>query len=171
MPLDLSTMRLTCDQVFAAADAKIPYLIQDYIPTATVGAMIGDWGVGKSPFALQMMLSMVTAVTFLGRYPIIRQGLKVLYIDIENNANQFKFVVSRLQAFLNLNSLPGKELTMIGDAYSPRPELVHANASLEGLVKDAIRQDPPDFVVIDPLRGFNPEVEKSNDSAALFIHK
>jgi len=36
----------------------IPYLMEDFIPSQSLGIFVGNWGIGKSPFAMQMQLSL-----------------------------------------------------------------------------------------------------------------
>src|SRR4051812_41905947 len=57
------------------------YLIEGLIPERSLGLLVGDSGLGKSPLGYQMALCVAANVPFLGSRV---QQSPVLYMDFEN---------------------------------------------------------------------------------------
>ena len=72
-------------QLEKVAKKKRHYLVEGYIPEKSIGILVGEWGIGKSPFALQLLIEMAIGNRhFLGRYATSETPLKTLYVDLEN---------------------------------------------------------------------------------------
>ncbi|MBZ5500531.1 MAG: AAA family ATPase [Acidobacteriia bacterium] len=41
------------------------FIVEDLIPTKSVGILVAEWGTGKSPLAMQLQLSVMSGVKFL----------------------------------------------------------------------------------------------------------
>ncbi len=163
----MSLGKLTYNGLIDIASGPIPFLLEDYIPAKSIGFLVGEWGSGKSPFALQLQLSMAANVPFLGKYKPTKENIKCLYVDLENGAGPVLSILASLGGHLGLNSIPNN-----WEVYSPNygikvPELERLTE--DKYVKELIRREPPDFIIIDPLRMYKPDAESKNSEAAAMI--
>ena len=127
------------------------YLIEGIMPDRSLGVMIGDSGLGKSPLLYQMALSVAAKVPFLGQP--VRQG-RVLYLDFENGLAQVDEMISRLTQHLGLEKAPE-------DLYLWNFNDISSEYSRHTALK-MIREFKPKLVIIDSLTGYHPEIEEKN---------
>jgi AAA domain len=125
-------------------------IIEDMIQEETVNILVGDSGLGKSPLLVQMALCVAAGIPFLNL--VTRPG-PVLYIDYENSVLDLTKIVNSLLLHLNLEDSPEN----FG--------ILHYPATTADVLA-AIREMKPILVIIDALRGFDPNAEKDNTSAA-----
>ena len=70
-------------RVVSIANKRKRYLVGDYIPDRSVGILVGGWGIGKSPFALQLQMALaIGGIKFLGRYECPKEPKRTLYVDL-----------------------------------------------------------------------------------------
>jgi RecA-family ATPase len=80
------------------------YLIDGLIPERSLGILVGDSGLGKSPLAYQMGICVATGIPFLG---LPTQKSRVLYLDFENGLQDVNGIITQLSTYLGLNEPPG----------------------------------------------------------------
>src|ERR1051326_4918169 len=160
--------KFVLDDLERVAETTTPYLLTDYIPTASIGILVGEWGIGKSPFALQMQLSMATGRPFMGRWLPAKDRIRCLYIDMENGPRALLKVLTVLRKHIGAPDMGAFE--MYSPNYIPREPGLE-NISEYHYILHLIKKDPVDFVIIDPLRLFQPQAEAKNSEAAAMIQK
>ena len=157
-------------QLREIAKNKQPYLVQDYIPPRSVGMLVGEWGIGKSPFAQQLQMTMAIGggASFLERYKCPDEPCRTLYVDFENGPEVTDDLIRSLSGFLGQ-----KEPPPTWETYSPNYSKVTASdAKYEedhARIERIIKEGEYAFVIIDPLRMFSPEAEGKNTDAARVI--
>ena len=131
-------------------------------PECSLGLIVGDSGLGKSPLAYQMSMCVASGTPFLGEAV---QKMRVLFLDFENGSQDVNYIIEQLTKHLGLPAAP--------------PELVlwNVNDCLPtwggtgdtGL--DLIRDVKPGLVFIDPVSALYPDIEKSNTDATTIYQK
>jgi hypothetical protein len=156
-------------QLEEIASTKTPCLYEGFIPEKGIGALIGEWGIGKSPFAIQLQLSLAAGIPFLNRYKPATQGrvIKTLYVDLENGAHSVRNIVQTISTYLELPEPPAS-WEVYSPYYTPKPD-AKKSWSEEQYLRDLLSEDHYDFVIIDPLRMFKPDAESKNPVAAQML--
>ena len=125
------------------------------------GKMIiaGPPGVGKSNLALDLARALVSGKRWLGRFPIPKQGCRVLYVDLEMGGRS-------LQRRLRKLKIQGAALSSLHIFRFPYLR-VEEEAGYTGL-HNALRDCRPDVVIIDPFRNVHGlDENNSNEMAAV----
>jgi hypothetical protein len=136
------------------------YLIDGLIPDRSLGILVGDSGLGKSPLLYQMAVCVACGLPFLGH--AVRQG-HVLCLDFENGLGQVHDIIAGLSAYLGVAGVPSNlHLWNFNDCSERYGE--HGHAAF-----DMIRDIKPSLVIADALTGLYPEIEKDNWSAVKAI--
>jgi len=78
-------------------------LIAGLIPARSLGIVVGDSGVGKSPLLYQAAICVSSGIPFLGR--AVLSG-PVLYLDFENGLGDVDYMTGRLSDHLGLAGAP-----------------------------------------------------------------
>jgi hypothetical protein len=134
------------------------YLVEGIIPARSIGLVVGDSGLGKSPLLYQLGICVAAGVPFLGRP--VRQG-PTLYLDYENGLGDSLEIVRRVTTHLRLESPP--EAFYIWNFNDSS-----ASFGTEGhTVMDMIKFARPTLVIIDSLSAFRPEIEDKPSSVTL----
>jgi hypothetical protein len=129
------------------------YIVEGLIPADDVHVAVGDSGLGKTPWAYQLGLCVVTGTTFLGH--AVKQG-RVLYYDLENGREEILEVGRSLCGFLGISSFP-PDFLVLRDEGNPVQ------------LRDAIQEYAPVLVIVDTLRAFRPRAESKNEEMASFL--
>lgn len=129
------------------------FLIGGLIPQRSLGIVVGDSGIGKSPLLYQAAICITAGIPFLGRP--VSQG-RVLYLDFENGLGDVDDLVARLSRHLGLAEVPEDLLLWNYNDASPRWE----PRQLACMVREA----KPSWVVIDSLGAFAPEIEEKSSN-------
>jgi hypothetical protein len=138
-PLDVDRL---CDQQHSNGSG----LVAGLIAHSSVSVLSGDSGLGKSPLAYQLGLSVAAGVPFVEMKT--QQGI-VVYADFENSIEQSREVREQLVEFLGLAKPPENFILWTPDSgYS---------LDLEGICQDV----QPTLVIVDSLRSHSPTFEKS----------
>jgi hypothetical protein len=132
------------------------FLIDGLFPERTLGIVVGDSGLGKSPLLYQAALCVAVGVPFLGRE--VRRG-RVLYLDFENSVGQSHGLVSRLARHLRVSEEPENMLVWNYNDCSPKWSQPGHTAL------DMIREVKPALAIIDSLGSYDPELEEKNSNA------
>jgi hypothetical protein len=148
---------------------KQPFLLQDHIARNSITLMVGDSGLGKSPFNYELGICIASGLPFLGIQTV--QG-RVLYLDYEDDINQMILLAETISHKLGL---PGPPDTF--QFWSP------AMSESESDPLKLIRVFRPDLTIIDTISAAYPKAEIQNDSvtdlynecretdsAVLFVH-
>lgn len=131
-----------------------PWLIDGWFREKSLNLLVGDSGLGKTPFSLQMGIAVAAGLNFLGRGA--RHG-RVLHLDGENGSADVSAMLERLARFIGLERPPETLLTWnLNDAM-----LSPTEALLEKLIEAA----RPDFLIVDPIYMFFPALEKDASAA------
>jgi len=127
------------------------HIVENLIAPCSVNLLVGDSGIGKSPFAYQMGLTAATGAPFLG---LPTKFSKVLYLDYENQFADVDSILTQQCRHLGLNAIPARFLlwTLAAD-----PE--------QEIVEQVIDNFAADLVIIDCLRTFNPLMETESSKA------
>jgi KaiC/GvpD/RAD55 family RecA-like ATPase len=146
------------------------HLIDGMIPPGTVSILVGDSGIGKTPLAYQLALSLAAGVPFLG-LPVKRS--RVLLVDFENSLRDAHWMLEQLRKHLRLATYPDNFLLWPAHLAPQDPgapfRMVEKQLNRNGMnpgVSQVIRMLAPDLVIVDSLRSFNPEMERDNAVAA-----
>lgn len=132
------------------------YVIEGLIPERSLGLLVGDSGLGKSPLAYQMGVCVAAGIPFLG---LPTQMGRVLYLDFENGLQDVNDLLLRLATYLGLSALP-RDLALWNINHSSQDWGGQGHTALE-----MIRDLKPALVFMDPISAPYPDVEMKNDGA------
>jgi hypothetical protein len=121
-------------------------LVEGFIDGRSISLLIGDSGLGKSPLAYQLGLSVAAGVPFLGLG--VQQG-RVVYADHENGLPSGRDLRDNVVKFLRLEEPPK-------DFFS---WYVESGKAFE--LENIVREVRPKLVIIDSLRAFDPSFEQT----------
>ena len=159
----------TWKQVVSIANKRKRYLVADYIPDRSLGILVGGWGIGKSPFALQLQMALAIGGTkFLDRYECPKEPQRTLYVDFENSPSKIADLTSRFATFYGREEPPPTWNTYSPNYSKIRPADARV-VSEYSFILDIAQEGMYDFIIIDPLRMFSPDAEGSNPDGARVI--
>ena len=143
-------------------DAKKPFQVEGLLRPQTVNLLVGDSGLGKTPLAIQLGVSIAAGLPVFGRS--VRKG-RVLYCDAESGKTEFCECLAGVSRFLGLSEPPSDF-----HVWSPNWEVgVPSESSWQtpgSELKQRVDAVKPALVVVDALRTFWPEAEAKNPQAA-----
>ena len=147
------------------------YLVEGLIPEGVLGIVVGDWGIGKSPLMVQLLLAVSAGLTtFLSRYPITCGAVPTLYVDLENLVGPMATLGERLSSHLGLEGTP--ELARIySPNYTHRQHGDPMNMLGSQYIQNRIKDGGFKLIVIDPLRLYDPDAESKNKHAVEMIRR
>lgn len=142
---------------------EVAFIVEDFIPTKSVGILVAEWGIGKSPLAIQLQLSIMTGVKFLGMFAITKPG-QALFVDLEGSKVPTREVAVTLSHYIGADrAYTG--VMVYGANYSD--ELGHGNIEY---LQEMVRACKPKLVIIDPIRVFDKNAQQGNDNAVELIN-
>jgi hypothetical protein len=135
-------------------------IIETFISARNVDALIGDSGLGKTPFATQLGLCVAAGIPFLG---MRTHRAVVLYVDYENGGRPYANLLDRLAQFLGLPKVPDNFRHMQDGA----------KRNVQYAIKELHAEFPdlPIVVILDTMRGYDPKMEGKNENASDEIAK
>lgn len=136
------------------------YVIDGLIPERSLGLLVGDSGLGKSPLAYQMAICVAAGIPFLGRPT---QQTRVLFLDFENGLHDVNSLVTSLSAHLGLAAPPDNLL--LWNINDSKPGWFGLQAF------DLIRDAKPGLVFMDPISAVYPKAEHDNIQATMFYQE
>jgi len=158
---------LTHSQLLRKASASVRYLVSDLILSGSLGILIGQWGLGKTPFAVQLGLTLAAGCpTFLGRYSTVAEPVPTLYFDFENGAAKMAELAKTISSFMKLDKVPDEFRV-----FNPGISTKLPPRDMFGYLSEMITNCRFRFVIIDPLRMLDPTAEDKNALAAQFIQR
>lgn len=148
------------------SEAKRAYLVEGLLRVRTVNLLVGDSGLGKTPFAIQLGICIAAGIPLFNLR--VQKG-PVLYCDAESGRPEFAETLGVISHFQGLCEPPPDF-----HIWSPNWEIdvpPHQTASMSrGLqLLDRVKEVRPSFVVVDALRTFWTEAETKNHAAAEMI--
>lgn len=132
-------------------NAPRSFIVDNLIAEQSTNIAVGDSGLGKSPWVYQLSLAVCHGIPFHGMST--RRG-RVIYCDLENSQIEIEKLVKTQSAFLGQGE-PWDQLISVTEG-----------ADLEKLDAYAAELKPA-LVVIDPLRMWQPDAEKTEISSRL----
>lgn len=156
-------------QIKKKRDAYKNDFIQGFIPRRSLGIMVGEWGLGKSPFGIQMAICAAVGIPFLGMN--VSKKCRVLYVDFENSAKGFCNIVEGLCKHLQLDPRNLEDnFYSWGLNYSDDPrDSSLLMKTVKERVKQMVQSLEPDIVIVDPLRIYDSRAESKNEFAAEMV--
>jgi hypothetical protein len=136
-----------------AKEAKKQFVVEGLISAGSVGIVVGDSGIGKSPLLYQLALCVAAGIPWLGMSTFAGP---VVYLDCENGALNSQDMRDSLVRHLGLDECPECFLSCYD--ISDIKRLAHI-----------VEATKPALVVIDTLRSFDPSAEENNTKAGDFI--
>jgi hypothetical protein len=130
-------------------------IVEGLIPTGPLGVLVGDSGLGKSPFLYQLALCVATGLPFLG-HPVAQK--RVLYLDYENSLHDVDEILNRLTRHLGLEERPSPKKLLLWNFNDPS----HTG---EPPIFEMLRDFGPCFAIIDTMGSFKPGFDKNNEIA------
>lgn len=137
---------------------QVSWLVQDWLPEATIGFVVAPPGSFKTWLAFDMAVSVATGTSFLGEYPVQRTGpvLVIQQEDFHGDIAQRLAVI--LQSRLDLKAEVVEDNQFEVKAPPEIPIYIHPDRNLrfaDQVVMDAlelrIRELRPALVILDPL--------------------
>jgi hypothetical protein len=138
-----------------ASDERAEYLVQSLIRTDSVSLIVGDSGIGKSPFLYEMGIAVAAGKDFLH---FKTNRTKVVYVDMENGLRQVERIAQRVSKHLGLESVPENFQFAVGDSICNDFDL-----------GKMLMKEKRGLVIIDTLRSFKTEAECKSTSSATFL--
>ena len=137
-------------------------IIQGLIPSRSIGLLVGDSGIGKSPLLYQAALCITEGIPFLG-LPV-KKG-SVIYFDYENGLGQVADLITSLVKHLGIPACP----TDLG--LWNRNDVPADWEGKQRTILKAAKNDRPQLIIIDSLSAFDPDAEESNRNASNMIQE
>lgn len=124
-------------------------IVEDMVQEDSVNILVGDSGIGKTPLLMQLGLCVSAGLPFLGL--ATRPG-PVLYVDHENAKSDLSDILDNLLIHVGLDIAP------------ETLRFLHFPGSLAEMEQEIAAMKPL-FVIVDSVRGMDPQMEKDNTSA------
>jgi AAA domain len=134
------------------------HLVEGLLPSRSIGLMVGDSGLGKSPLACQLGICVATGLPFLGRKT--RKG-RVVIADFENGIADLFELIERICRYLGLPGPPSDDDLLIWTLNDCLPEYGHKDNTL----LDMLREVRPTLTIVDSLAAYDPQAEERNSDA------
>ena len=133
------------------------------MPERSVTLVVGDSGLGKTPWSMMLGISVAAGLPFLGMKTIPGS---VLYCDAESGIHESVKMLEAISGFLELDR-PPDNFKLWSPNFDPRPPQPDVRAGDE--LYNQVELLKPDLVVADPLRAFWPDAEeKARDAMAMY---
>jgi hypothetical protein len=145
---------ITYDQLRELVANAPEDIVSGLVPEQSVNIWAGDSGLGKSALLIQLGLSVAAGLPFLGQ--AVRPGPnKVLLVDFENSRANLDRLISTMTGYLHLANPPESFRIL---SFPDPPE-----------VEREIQAFRPTLVIIDALRGLDPEAEAKNSHSGKML--
>ena len=138
------------------------YLIEGLVPTRSIGLLLGDSGLGKSPLMYQAAICVASGLPFLGRKT--RKG-RVLIADFENGINDILGILEKISQHLGLPEPPSNDDLLLWTLTDCDRRYGQPGYTLP----DMLRELKPDLAIVDSLGSYDPQAEEKNSAANLLL--
>lgn len=139
------------------------YLIEGMLPVRSIGLLVGDSGLGKSPLVYQAGICVAAGIPFLGRET--RQG-RVVIADFENGLGEMVELVERISRYLD-PSAPRTDLPYLWTLNDCEPRYGQAGHTLLDILHDV----KPVLAIIDSLGSYRPKAEELNSDSTVMLQQ
>ena len=140
-----------------ALSTQEQFIVENMIPAQATSIIVGDSGLGKSPLAYQLALSITTGLRFCN-LPVMQSP--VLMVDLENSIGQADEMIESLHKFMAIDARPLNLFRLNSYIPSTTEEWMKFFSD----IKDTT-------VIIDSLRAAWPSVPEKNMLAAELLQK
>ena len=142
------------------------YIVEGLLPARSIGILVGDSGIGKSPWLYMFGLCVAAEVPFLG-LPTTRG--EVLILDYENSPGDSEELVEHLRQHLGLDAVP--ESLTVWNANDCAPSFGQPTYTITDIITEwaSSAESRVKLVIIDPLAAFNPDAEEKNSAATRML--
>ena len=130
---------ITSDDVFAAQQSSLSWLIKGFLPKATLGILFGESGSGKSFASLDMCGAICRGLELWNGHRVTKG--RVLYVVAEG-VSGFR---QRIKAYCHQNAIQRIGMDVI---YDITPNLMDT-AQIGALINDVTEREPYDLIVMD----------------------
>jgi len=159
------------DRLCVAGHSSKSGVVAGLIARSSVAVLSGDSGLGKSPLAYQLALSVAAGVPFI---EMKTEPGMVVYADYENSLEQSQEVRQQLVQHLGLSQAPDEFVLWTPDSgYSLELEQICRDLRPTLLVIDSLRSHSPHFekseYAGEEMKGLN-DVARKHGTAILVIH-
>jgi hypothetical protein len=137
-------------------DNRSRSFVEGFISHNSVSVLIGDSGLGKSPFAYQLGLCVAEGIPFLDMKT--ERGL-VVYADYENGLQDSRDMREALMGHLGIPRAPENFMLWT-------PNCARRSLMIEEVCSDA----KPALLIVDSLRSFEPNFEKTEQASVGMAH-
>lgn len=165
-PQPVSLLRFTDAPALAAAAAAQPYLVEPWLPVASIVHVSGYTGHGKSMVVSHVMANAAVGTPAIGPFEITRP-CSVLYLDYENGRATLS---RRMDGMLKAYGDPGDRFGLWSPWLAATDMPLYDNESLKQLSR-LIKFQKPDVVVIDTVRSSYPGLDENSAEAWAPINK
>jgi len=139
------------------------FLIKGMLHARSIGLLVGDSGLGKSPLIYQAGLCVAAGIPFLGRET--RQG-RVLIADFENGMCDIVDLVERVSRYLGL-SKPPEDFFHLWTLSDCQQRYGQAGNTLLDMLRDV----SPTLAIIDSLGSYRPKAEELNSDSTIMLQE
>ncbi len=140
------------------------YLVEGLIPARSIGLLLGDSGLGKSPLVYQLGISVATGTPFFGH---ATHKDRVVIADFENGIHHALELVKSISRYLGLPGPPDDENLLIWTLNDCTPRFGQPNHTL----LEMLREVHPTLAIIDSLGSSTPEAEEKNSAATRMLQE
>jgi archaellum biogenesis ATPase FlaH len=143
---------ITSDDVFAAQQSSLTWLIKGFLPKATLGILFGESGSGKSFATLDMCAAVCRGLDLWNGHRVTKG--RVLYVVAEG-VSGFR---QRLKAYCHQHAIPKVGMDVI---YDMTPNLMDT-AQITALINDVSDREAYDLIVMDTFAQSTTGADENN---------
>jgi hypothetical protein len=157
LPIKVKPLKsITYDQLHLMVANAPGDIVSGLVPEQSVNIWAGDSGLGKSALLIQLGICVAAGLPFLGQE--VRKGPnRVLLADFENSRANLDRLINTLSSYLGLEHPPENlRIMSFPDASEVEQEILAFG---------------PTLVIIDALRGFDPDAEAKNSNGGKMLAK
>lgn len=140
------------------------YLVEGLLPSRSIGLVVGDSGLGKSPLAYQLGICVAAGLPFLGRKT---QKGRVVMADFENGIADVIELIGRISRYLGLARLLSDDDFMVWTLNDCMPRYGQPGNTLLDMLRDV----RPALAIVDSIASYRPEAEEKNSAATHMLQE
>lgn len=137
------------------------WMVDGLLMERSVNLLVGDSGLGKTPFGVSLGICIAAGIPFMGRE--VRQG-RVLYCDTESTQHDFNRIIGSVSRTMGL-SAPPQDFFFWSPYWTDRV----LDAPLSRQLFEHVEAVKPTLAFVDPLRTFWPHADQKGDEAMRMI--
>jgi AAA domain len=137
------------------------WIVDKLVIHETINLLVGDSGIGKTPFAMTLGIAVAAGVPFLGR---ATDPGRVLYCDAESRPHQSERQIETISTSLGLAAPPANFYV-----YGPYFKAGARGVDPTERMLDLVRELKPSLIIVDTMRAFWTDADTKSDIAAKLI--